>query len=344
MKSKIKQLRKLFEKRQEEEEQRYYPVIPKRYVDYCEGDDMPVGLFEKKTIRYRFYFTKYPHLQSPSQCLLDLDGDVKTKLSSKSFEIGYNSIQIRLFQQLYGSVSSLDNVWFQKNDEFIHSLATADRFALVAMTNKSQQHIQAYLKGQDTKLFKNRVRRWKQEIHGYLPIFFPLYNKHKKILKKEKTTSSMVEMYHHVVNIVCPTLTDQEIDECLVELVKQIRHIFAICPRTRSKMTLWRGLRSTPSLSYSGFTSMSLNPFHTLNYAGGECCLQKLTILPGTPLLFIGGLSSFKNELECVLPDNCQFYEVRKTMESIPTVLKTKEKCPPSKDTKRIMIQHAVVL
>ena len=49
MKSKIKQLRKLFERREEEEEKRYYPLIPKRYVDYCEGDDMPVGLFEKKT-------------------------------------------------------------------------------------------------------------------------------------------------------------------------------------------------------------------------------------------------------------------------------------------------------
>ena len=46
MKSKIKQLKRLFERREEEEE-RYYPVIPKRYVDYCEGDDIPVGLFEK---------------------------------------------------------------------------------------------------------------------------------------------------------------------------------------------------------------------------------------------------------------------------------------------------------
>lgn len=343
MKSKLKQLKNLFERREEEDEKRYYPVIPKRYVDYCEGDDMPVGLFEKKTIRYRFYFTKYPHLQSPSRCVLDLEGDGKMKVSSKSFEIGYNSIQIRLFQRLYESVSSLDNVWFQKNDDFIRSLAISDKFALVAMTNKSQQHIQAYLKGQDTKLFKNRVRRWKQDIHGYLPIFFPLYNKHKKALKKEKK-SSMAEIYHYVVGTLCPTLTDQEIDECLVELVKQIRHLFATCPRTRSKMILWRGLRSTPSPSHPGFTSMSLNPFHTLNYVGGECCLQKLTILPGTPLLFIGGLSSFKNELECVLPDNLQFYEIGKSVESIPSVLKTKEKCPPSKDIKRIMVQHAVVL
>lgn len=339
MKSKIKQLKKLFQK---ENEDRYYPVIPKQFVDYCEGDEMPVGLFEKKTIRYRFYFTKYPHLQSPSQCILDLDGNVMTKLSSKSFQIRYNSIQSRLFQRLYETVSSLDKIWFQRNDEFIQQLATADKFALVAMTNKSQQHIQAHLKGEDTTVFKNRVRRWKPEIHGFLPIFFPLYNKHKKTLKKE--TNSIQGAYQYAVSTICPNLTDQEIDEFLVELVKQIRHIFAICPKTTTKMSMWRGLRSPPSSSYTGFTSMSLNPFHTLNYTGKECCLQKLTILPGTPLMFIGGLSSFKGELECVLPDNRQFYEIRKSTESIPIVLQTKEKCPPSKDMKRIMVQHAVVL
>jgi len=338
MKSKIKQLKKLFQQSTD-----HYPVIPRQYVDYCEGDDMPAGLFQKKTNKFRFYFTKYPNLQSPLKCVLDLDGDnVKMKSSSRSFQISYNSIQAKLFNLLYETVSSLDNTWFQKNNDFIKQLSINDKFALVAMTNKSQQHIQAYLKGEDTKLFKNRVRRWKQDIHGYLPIFFPLYEKHKKALKKEKMT--MVEIYEHVVSAICPNLTDQEIDECLVELVKQIRHIFSICPRTSSKMTLWRGLRSTPSSSYPGFTSMSLNPFHTLNYTGKECCLQKLTILPGTPLLFIGGLSSFKNELECVLPDNLQFYEIRKSVESIPIVLKMKEKCPPSKDTKRIVVQHAVVL
>jgi hypothetical protein len=339
MKSKIKQLKRLFRMKDED---RYYPIIPKHYVDYCEGDDMPVGLFEKKKIRYRFYFTKYPHLQSPSQCVLDLDGNVLTKHSSKSFQIGYNSIQTRLFQRLYETVSSLDQIWFERNDEFIQHLATADKFALVAMTNKSQQHIQAYLKGEDTTMFKNRVRRWNPEIHGFLPIFFPLYNKYKKALKKE--TKSIQEAYSHVVSTLCPNLTDQEIDECLVELVKQIRHIFAICPKTTTKMSLWRGLRSPPSSSYAGFTSMSLNPFHTLNYTGKECCLQKLTILPGTPMLFIGGLSSFKKELECVLSDNCQFYEIHKSMESIPVVVQTKNRCPSSKDTKRIMVQHAVVL
>ena len=335
MKSKIRQLKKLFQK---EEDSR---IIPQRYEDYCEGDDMPVGLFEKRRHRFRFYFTRYPHLQSPTKCALDLAGTPHSRLSSRSFQIGYNSIQERLFRRFYDAVSSLDNVWFQQNDVFINQLPVSDRFALVAMTNKSQQHIQAYLKGEDIQRFQDRVRHWKPTIHGYLPIFFPLYHRYKKKLPNGK---NMPELYQHIVEVVCPTLSDQEIVECLVELVQQIRHLFAICPKTTQTMIMWRGLRSSPSPSYPGFTSVSLNPLHTLHYTGEGCCLQKLTILPGTPLLFLGGLSSFRKELECVLPDNRPFYEVRKSVESIPLVRKMKENCPPSKDMRRIIVHHSVVL
>lgn len=335
MKSRIRQLKKLFHREDDS------GLVPTRYADYCEGDDMPVGLFEKKRHRFRFYFTRYPHLQSPSQCVLDLEGDVRSRLSSRSFQIGYNSIQERLFRRFYDAVSSLDNVWFQQNDEFLHHLSIPDKFALVAMTNKSQQHIQAYLKGEDTQRFRDRVRAWKPAVHGYLPLFFPIYNRYKKVLPKGKT---MREIYQHVVEVVCPALSDQEIVECLVELVQQVRHLFTICPKTTQTMTVWRGLRSTPAASYPGFTSVSLNPLHTLHYTGDGCCLQKLTILPGTPLLFLGGLSSFRKELECVLPDNRPFYEVRKSVESIPIVRKMKENCPPSKDMRRVIVHHAVVL
>lgn len=337
MKSKLKALKELFYS----DDDRYYPVIPKQYVDYCEGDEMPVGVFQNKSTQFRFYFTKYPSFQSPSQCHIAMDHPLETKLSYKSFEIEYNSIQQKLFQRLYHSVASLDNVWFQRNDDFIRNLSLSDKFALVAITNKSQQHLQAYIKGQDLKPFRERVRKWRPSIHGYLPIFFPLYEKFQ--LKKEKRTMS--EIYEHVVQSLCPTLTDDMIEECLIDLVKQIRHLFSICPKTTQRMTLWRGIRATtPSLSHAGFTSMSLNPFHTLNYVGNECCLQKITILPKTPLLFLGGLSSFKNELECVLPDGIPLYELKKQIESIPTVLKMKDKCPPSSETRRMLIHHVVAL
>lgn len=337
IKSKLRHLREFLR----QDEDRYYPVIPKEFVDYCEGDDdIPPGLLEKQSHKFRFYFTKWINLQHPTHCVMDLEGQPKSKYSYRSFHIAYNSIQEKLFQRFYGSVSGFDNEWFNQNDVFLQQLPTRLRFALVAMTNKSQQHIQAYLKNENMKPFHARVRTWNQSVHGYLPIFFPLYDRHKKKL----SGLSLPVAYKKIITSICPKLSDQEIEECVVDLVKDVRHVFSICPKTTKRMTLWRGLRSTPSLSYSGFTSMSLNPFHTLNYTGDCCCLQKITILPRTPLLFIGGLSSFKKEMECILPDNLQFYEIKKSSETIPIVRKMKNNCPSSKETRRIIIQHIVVL
>lgn len=337
MRSKLKHLREFLR----QDEDRYYPIVPKAFVDYCEeGGDIPPGLLETQTHKFRFYFTKWPNLQHPSHCIMDLDGQPPTKYSHRSFQVAYNSIQEKLFQRFYGSVPGFDNDWFYQNDVFLQKLPTRLRFALVAMTNKSQQHIQAHLKNEDMGRFHARVRKWNQPVHGYLPIFFPLYEKHKKKL----AGLSLSMAYQKIIASICPRLTGEEIEECIVELVKDVRHVFSICPKTTKRMTLWRGLRSTPSLSYTGFTSMSLDPFHTLNYTGNDCCLQKITLLPGTPLLFIGGLSSFKKEMECILPDNLQFYEIKKSSEIIPIVHKMKDKCPSTKETRRILIQHIVVL
>lgn len=318
------------------------PTEDRYFDDYCEGadDTLPPGLFETIERKFRFYFTHYPNLQSPSKFLLDLGlGVVKTKYSYRSFKISYNSIQEKLFDRLYGSVSNPDRKWLQQNDEFILQLPMRLQFAIVAMTNKSQQHIQAYIKNEDLSPFCDRVRRWNTNVYGYLPIFFPLYQKY------IPTETNAAKAYTKIVQVICHRLTDQEIIECIIQIVKDIRYLFSICPKTTSKMTLWRGVRSTPLVNTLGFVSMSFNPFHVLNYTDGkQCCLQKITILPNTPLLFIGGLSSFKNELECVLPNHSQFYKVRQSMEIIPVVKKTRSKCPAPNETRRVLVQHIVAL
>lgn len=334
LKSKIRHLKELFREKGRE---------PDRYMGYCEeDDDMPVGLLEAQKQKFSFYFTCFPNLQDPEKCVREMDGKTKMVLKSKSFQVSFNSIQERLFSTLYKSVSEFDDNWFQHNDVFLQQLPLRYKFALVAITNKSQQHIQAVLKNEDTTSFQARVRKWKPQIHGFLPIFFPLYDRHQHLFPKDMKMSLV---YKKMIQDVCPHLSSVEIEACLVDLVKDVRHVFSICPKTTRKMSLWRGLRSTPSTNpYPGLTSMSLNPFHTLHYTGRDCCLQKITILPGTPLLFLGGLSSFKKELECVLPDNLQFYEIRKSMETIPIVRKMRAMCPSTKETKRILIQHIVVL
>lgn len=312
------------------------------FDDYCEGSDdsLPPGLFENLERKYRFYFTHYPNLQSPSKFIRDLEtGLIKTKYSYRSFKISYNSIQEKLFDRLCGNVSDFDRKWFQQNDEFILQLPLQYKLAIVAMTNKSQQHIQAYIRNEDMTSFCSRVRRWNTNVYGYLPIFFPLFQKY------HPNEKNLAKAYNKITQVICPRLTDQEIIESVVQVVKDIRHIFSICPKTTIKMYLWRGIRSHPFSNTVGFVSMSLNPFHALNYTDGrQCCLQKITILPRTSLLFIGGLSSFKNELECVLPDHYEFYKLRQSIETIPIVYNTRSQCPVSDETRRMFIQDIVAI
>ena len=321
---KIKTIKKLLRPRGREP-----PVIPERFVDYCEGGDMPVGLYQKRAQKLSYYFTAYPNLQTPSRSADDLDG-VQTRSTHRSVSVAYNSIQEALYRRLFET--SFDDRWFEKNDAFIRQLSPRHRFALAALTNKSQQHVQAFLKGEDMRPFCDRVRRWNTRVYGFLPVFFQL-------CPNDKPGRADYEAF---VRDACPLLTDEQIVDAVANLVRDIRHVFKKCPKTTRTMTLWRGLRSTPTDRYAGFTATSLNPLHALHYAGEECCLQRITILPKTPLLFVGGLSSFKKELECVLPDNTSFYKMKRTTSAIPTTPKAKQKCPTK--TRRIVIQHAVAL
>lgn len=304
-------------------------VIPERFADYCEGGDMPPGLYKTRSQKFRYYFTSYPNLQAPSRSMDDLDV-VRTRPTHRSISIAYNSIQENLYKKLFDG--SFDNEWFEKNDAFISRLTNRHRYALAALTNKSQQHVQAFLKGEDLRPFCDRIRRWNTRVYGFLPVFFQLCP------KANPTRSD----YEDLVRNTCPTLTDQQITDAIAALVQDIRHLFKKCPRTTRTMTLWRGMRSPPARQYAGFTATSINPLHALHYAGDPCCLQRITILPKTPLIFVGGLSSFKKELECVLPDHTTFYEMKRSTTTIPTLPKAKQKCPTK--TRRMLIQHAVAL
>lgn len=332
--------RRLRQKNEQIEENRLYPVIPSRFIDYCETeehDDMPVGLVKHVSSKFSFYYTAYPRMQHTTRFVKELDSiSPKTKFTNFSFQFAYNDIQSRVFQRLYTD-KTLDNDWFEKNDEFINGLSTREKFALVAMTNKSQQHVQSFLRNKISKEFRDRVRAWKTDIYGYLPIFFP-------IITQEKIEPSK-ETYQYIIDKVCPILSDYQIDLFIADLYKEITSIFKKCPRTTREMTVFRGVkREYLRQKGSGFTSVTINPVQSLIYTNNTCCLQRITILPKTPFLFIGGLSSFSEDMECLLPDNTEFYTVKKNYESIPNHTSCHTSCLRSSDLRRMLVYDMVAL
>lgn len=319
---------------------RLYPVIPQEFTDFCEYDGQDIDLLppilRKTDYKIKFYFTSYPRLQSGDDGFLkDLHKEnPKSKRSSASVSFSTNSIQQQLYDRIYGGMAELDQDWLIANDYFIKGLTIREKFALVSMTNKSQQHVQAYLRGIVSSEFRQRVRSWKSKVYGFLPIYFPLTDTYPGLT------------YDEIVANVCPHLTDKEINAAIASLCEEVRIIFKHAPMTTKRMVLLRGIKKEHTRQKrSGFVSLTLDPNQALVYMGTDsCCLQRVVVLPKTRMLFLGGLSSFPEDMECLLSDDTLFTVLGKSYQVIPLKRKPTSLCPDSKDTKRVMIHDIVAI
>jgi hypothetical protein len=325
--------RRLREKRAEDR-------IPDRFEEYCEDLDSkkPIGSFSSTQRNVEFIYTRYPNLQS-MRFLKDFEGEIESRIAKSRIRFQTDSIHEPFFRSLV-THNEIDDEWFQRNDDFIRSLSFREKMALVAMTNKSQQHVQRWkVSGHVSREFMDRVRAWRDDVHGYLPIFFPLLDRY-----PDPDISSLRRQYRRIVKKVCPGLTDTIIQECVIALSQEVTDIFLRAPRTARDMVVHRGLKHRPSAKWTrqGFTATSLNPFHALRYA--ESCIQQIRILPGTPLLFLGGLSSFRDELECLLPDTTHCYRTEQFYRTVPMSPLIRNRCPDTTDSRRLLIQKVVAV
>lgn len=331
--------------------------IPLYYEEFCEEaeTDEPPGVIQHITIRRVYRFTRYPNLQSPypRRFLRDLaSGESKTAQGRSTLRCTYSTLSEPLFRRLspefvHAPESLLDQEWFAACDKYIRHLPLRQKMSLVALTNKSQQHVQSWVRtGQIRQEFRDRVRLWRSDAYGYLPIFFQLADTHPSSWGKE---------YRRVVDQLAPHLTNAQIDEAVRRLVDEIRDIFKNAPRTRRTMILTRGIKEEirkgqelrhPNVFRQGFAAGSLDPLHALlQYTDRPrgCCLQRITILPGTPLLFLGGLSSFPDDMECVLPDTVRYWIVSDHYETLPSS-RTIRGCPQRSDLIRMRVFHVATV
>ena len=128
--------------------------------------------------------------------------------------------------------------------------------------------------------------------------------------------------YEFVMEHVVATLSYEDTLSCVRLLAEQVLTIMNGAPRTKSRMTLYRGTK-TAHMPGKAFVSTSLNPFHTLRYmenAGeGSCCMMRILVPRGSHLLFLGGFSPFEGEQEFLLPPS-QYHKTREEMVMIPEI------------------------
>lgn len=332
----------------EKKQDKYYPIIPKKYTDYCEDneDALPLGIFYD-TVTYQYLtYVRYPRLQSPIQFMRELDStDAKESLTHEKKTIRSNSITEKMHRELPKDFG----IWFEQQNAFLQSLPIADKFALVAMTNQSHNHVQEYLAKGTIHILYKRMASWSKhrKLRGYLPIFFPLrdilltgqFTFESSIQKRWETQKTVRKQYlfllHHLDKIpyaIALTATKH--------LIEQIMNIFKRSPPLRTRIVVYRGLKNQFSQDPTRFLSTSLDPQHALRYAANQCCMQRILIPRGVRLLFVAGFSSYKKEQEFLLHPG-RLIVTRQYDIFIPEMKKNKH-CPVS--TRRMDFMETVYI
>jgi hypothetical protein len=97
----------------------------------------------------------------------------------------------------------------------------------------------------------------------------------------------------------------------VIELYKKdLQRIISNAPPVEKEIVIYRGVLEDYFTKHlkngyyknKAFVSCSLDHVHALAYTRVQlCCFKRITILPGSHILFISGISCFKDELEFVI-------------------------------------------
>jgi hypothetical protein len=267
---------------------------------------------------------------------------IKHKNKLDKIEVRVNSLNQDLFHHFMDKHLLFDEKWFSDMNDYISSLSLPQKMTIVAFTNQSHNHVHRILLQKDLDPFLKKVRAWKrnEKFFGYNILFFPLLQ-----IFNISPTNDLDIKYSCVLSML-ENLSDAIIIQALQLLIQSMDTIIEQSPKTHKNFYVYRGIKENKFIDdekkdfkNQGYTSCSLNPFHALKYMSqGNCCFQKILIPKHSKLLFVGGLSVYKKELECILPRNVNFQIINMLNKVVPiTPTKYKNKYCISK-TKNITI------
>lgn len=231
------------------------------------------------------------------------------------------------------SNSIINKKWFNKLNEYIVNLNYTDLFALKGYTYHGDQIINKYLIGtfNYSNFYTNLMTYKYNQI--MFPFFFDIL-----LFYKVKAQSKKIEMKKDFKNInfnkkfldltlkerkeLYKTIIDNlnKIDENEWYLIfnlyiKRLENIIKNAPPLTHKMVVYRGVKNDyfsnnmKNVFYKNknFVSTSININTSQRFSGYDCCLQKITLLPGTRIIYMGGITSISNEFEFLLSRNTNY-------------------------------------
>jgi len=202
--------------------------------------------------------------------------------------------------------SDIDLDWFKRQDKYVKNLSDYDFWTAQAHTNRSHSWIGPYL--------------YRGDVPTYLPYggmthMAPLWPQIRKMIldgsyvdptnnwiAKFKSASVESERYSIYKNHIQTMIPRAVMIPALRMYRDDLKRIIAGAPKSRKKMVLYRGssfdiFKDRPGhwLTLNSFCSAAYNFAHSTTYGSTT---QRITVLPGSPVLLVAGMNQWNKEGE----------------------------------------------
>jgi hypothetical protein len=275
--------------------------------------------------------------------------------------------------------SLIDNEWLDKMNKYIINLSTKDIFTIRGYTSFAYYIVNNFLQGIYFSKFNyypfifqainiiEKVKDFKSILTQNIDfmiivgdyiliendrIYDPSFNGKYKISEIfEKITTikdlTMVTKFKLMFSI-CKYLSDNFWKDVINDYINDLNSIIDKSPVITKKMIVYRGVKDDYYLNgiknhiykTNTFVSTSINLPSALKFANSNCCLKRITLLPGSRALLLEGITVIPNEIELLIGTKSQFFITNnKNLIS----LSTKNMCNDNKDY-RITVSDLVVI
>jgi hypothetical protein len=241
-----------------------------------------------------------------------LESTVSFKMNNMNQSFYNNVLNIHFDERDY-SKSIIDSDWINSCNDYISNLSDIDRFTLYGYTFLGDKYVNSYLRNNlnTSDIIDDCKDKWYRR--EYIPLFFDFLLIHepssvKEYIKSDGCKIEFKKMYFKYVDKIAK-LSSGELIILVSNFNKRLSSILKNAPPLRQPMTLYRGsstnyidkeLHGKPFV-HSGYISASVDNNVASRFRGSNCCLMVLTLLPGTRVLPMSGISRFNNEHEFLI-------------------------------------------
>jgi hypothetical protein len=314
-----------------------------KYIDeghktYCKNNNtkaLKVPL-TKYTVSYQIPYSVSPIAKLTSfQRYLDDKTLTFVKGFNKNIEINFNNYNKSTSLGLFANQDyEIDHDWFYEMDNYITNLSVRDAYTVLGYSNNSFNFINKYLLGlMKTHLDMITDTVWSTK--NYFPFYIQAFhlldevglindvvvdisNKKLKVSEwcKHIQAVGAKEGYEYFIHVM-KYFTFSFWEKTMKIFKDDFKRIISNAPPLKNKMNVYRGvtndyfLKGAKDNYYKNtcFVSTSLDPRFALLYLREQqCCFKRITLLPGSKVLFISGLSLYPDELEIVINVDSTLY------------------------------------